>query len=58
MTAYMDTTQTDAVLPRARPARLAAAGFGAAFAAAGLLWWRFGEGVYTTSLISAIMACF
>ncbi len=55
---YMDATQSDAALYRPRPAMLAAAGVGAAFAAAGLLWWRFGEGVYTTSLISAIMACF
>jgi hypothetical protein len=26
--------------------------------AVGLLWWRFGEGVYATSIMNAILACF
>jgi hypothetical protein len=35
------------------------AGLGAvALGVVGLLWWRFGEGVYATSIMNAILACF
>jgi hypothetical protein len=30
----------------------------ALLAGAAALWWRFGEGVYLTSLMSAVIACF
>ncbi|MGL4637358.1 MAG: hypothetical protein ACRCWF_15355 [Beijerinckiaceae bacterium] len=29
-----------------------------ALALAGLLWWRFGDSVFATSMMSAFMACF
>lgn len=31
---------------------------GASLAAAGALWWRFGEGVYGQALLNAVIACF
>jgi hypothetical protein len=30
----------------------------AGFTAAALLWWRFGESVFLTSMMGAIIACF
>jgi hypothetical protein len=54
----MASVETDA-LPRQRAfSPLLAGGVLAAFGAAGLLWWRFGETVYASSLMSAILACF
>jgi hypothetical protein len=50
--------RTDAsARPSFRPAAVAVAA--AAFlAAAGALWWRFGEAVYATSIVNALLACF
>jgi hypothetical protein len=54
----MAAIETDAA-PRETSMRpLIAAGALVAFGAAGLLWWRFGETVYASSLMSAILACF
>jgi hypothetical protein len=43
----------------ALPSRLLAGTIVAAFlVGAAALWWRFGEGVYLNSMMSAIIACF
>jgi hypothetical protein len=54
----MASIETDAPVRRtAGPAALIAAPF-VAFGLAGLLWWRFGEGVYAQSILNAILSCF
>jgi hypothetical protein len=54
----MAAVETDDA-PRETPIRpLIAVGVVAAFGAAGLLWWRFGETVYASSIMTAILACF
>jgi hypothetical protein len=60
---YMASMETDAVphdvSPAPSPARLLLGGAVlVAFGAAGLLWWRFGEAVYTSGLMTAFLACF
>jgi hypothetical protein len=58
---YMASVETDASARTlsVRPSHVALAAAGvAAAAAAGLLWWRFGDRVYAISLMEAILACF
>jgi hypothetical protein len=54
----MASVETDAQ-PResALPPAMAFAIVGG-FIGAGLLWWRFGEAVYASGLVTAFMACF
>jgi hypothetical protein len=54
----MASIETDAPARRfAAPAATIAAS-AAALVLAGLLWWRFGEGVYAQSILNAILSCF
>jgi hypothetical protein len=55
---YMASIETDAPRSQGNLAPLLALGLLAASGAAGLLWWRFGEAVYTSSIMTAILACF
>jgi hypothetical protein len=55
---YMASVETDASPPARSAAPLIAAGVAAAFAAAGLLWWRFGDRLYALGLMEAFLACF
>jgi hypothetical protein len=53
----MPSVETDASSP-ARTGFAALAVACAAAGLAGLLWWRFGDRVYTVSLMEAFLACF
>jgi hypothetical protein len=54
----MAAVETDAAPRETLTRPLAAVGALAALGTAGLLWWRFGEAVYASSIMNAILACF
>jgi hypothetical protein len=53
-----DATQAASAVRYSRAQLLLVAVMLVAFGAAALLWWRFGEAVYASGLMTAFLACF